>query len=171
VRRFLPIILLDDCATTGAAMPGENGMPTEKEDALGAKEGIIGISLPGKYPDWAAFKSAGFDPDALWRRIEGDVELLRELIAVFEEESLEMLGKLAAAIQNGDAAGLEKMGHKIKGSVLQFSGFGAAAAALALEQLGRSGTIAGAETALKKLKHEIDILMKSLHAMAGEMSQ
>jgi HPt (histidine-containing phosphotransfer) domain-containing protein len=146
-------------------------MQMEKEDALQAKKRIIGIDLPGKAPDWAAFKSAGFDPDALWRRIEGDVELLRELIAVFEEESPEMLDKLATAIENGDAAGLEKVGHKIKGSVLQFSGFAAGAAALELEQLGRNGTLTGAEAALQKLKQEIDILMKSLHVMAGEISQ
>jgi HPt (histidine-containing phosphotransfer) domain-containing protein len=121
--------------------------------------------------DWTGLKSAGFDPEALWERVEGDTELLGDLIAVFKKESPGMLAKLAAAIENGDAAGLERAAHKIKGSALQFSGFGAAAAALELEQLGRSGTVAGAEAALERLKQEINMLLKSLQAMAGEMSQ
>lgn len=145
-------------------------MPAEKEHVFEAKEAIIS-GLQSGDPGWAGLKSEGFDPDALWDRVDQDVELLRDLIAVFEEEFPSMLKNLEAAIENGDASGVERAGHKIKGSVLQFSGRGAAAAAFELEQLGRSGTVAGARAPLEKLKQETDILVKSLHAMTDGMAQ
>src|SRR5438270_1860010 len=142
-------------------------MQTVKANVSGTKEAIIGGALQSRGANWAGLKSAGFDPDALWDRIDGDLELLRDLIAVFEEELPGMLASLEAAIRNGDAAELEKSGHKIKGSVLQFSGHSAAAAALQLEELGRNGTVAGGEIALQMLKQETEVLVKSLHAMSG----
>jgi HPt (histidine-containing phosphotransfer) domain-containing protein len=97
--------------------------------------------------------------------VDGDPELLRDLMAVFEEEFPAMLESLEQAIQNGDATGLERAAHKIKGSMLQFSGHGAAAAALQLEELGRNGTVAGAGIPLQQLKQETEVLVKTLHTM------
>jgi HPt (histidine-containing phosphotransfer) domain-containing protein len=163
----LPIILLAGLPMT---VPRQR-YGTQKVGHGKPESGDNGGKLPNHGQDWAGLKSAGFDPEALWGRVEGDAELLRDLITVFEEESPSMLAKLAAAIQNGDAADLERAAHKIKGSALQFSGLSAAAAALDLEQMGRRGALAGAEAALERLRQEIDVLLKSLHAMAGEMSQ
>jgi HPt (histidine-containing phosphotransfer) domain-containing protein len=140
-------------------------MRTEKEGISGANEVIIAGMLQRRNTDWAALKSAGFDPGSLWERVDGDPELLRDLLEVFKEEFPPMLAGLEHAIQNGDATGLERSAHKIKGSMLQFSGHGAAAAALQLEELGRNGTVAGAGIALQRLKQETEILMKTLHTM------
>jgi HPt (histidine-containing phosphotransfer) domain-containing protein len=142
-----------------------------KKSVMGSPNwGIMTGKLPSHGPDWAGLKSAGFDPDALWGRVDGDTALLRDLVVVFEEEFPSILAKVAAAIQNGDAAGLERAAHKIKGSVLQLSGSGAASAAMELEQLGRSGTLAGAAAVLEKLEQEIHILVKSLHVMAEDVT-
>jgi HPt (histidine-containing phosphotransfer) domain-containing protein len=146
-------------------------MRTEKEAVSGAKEGIMAGMLQSRGTGWPGLKSAGFDPEALWERVDGDMELLRDLLTIFKEESPAMLKSLEEAIQSGSPVELERAGHKIKGSVLQFSGYAAAAAALQLEQLGRDGTVAGAEATLQKLKQEIEVLVKSLHVMTSAIAQ
>jgi HPt (histidine-containing phosphotransfer) domain-containing protein len=124
--------------------------------------------LHGHGPSWSGLRSAGFDPEALWQRVDGDMELLRQLLAVFEQEFSAMLAGVERAIAEGDAPGLEKAGHKIKGSLLQFSAHHAAAAAQQLEILGRQGTVDGAAGALETLKRATRLLLKSLHVMTGE---
>jgi len=111
-------------------------------------------------------KTERFDPGSLWDRVDGDMGLLRELIEVFAEEGPRMLARVDNAIRNGSALELEKASHKIKGSVLQFSASAAAAVALKLEEIGKRGIVAGAEQLLAQLKQEVELLQKSLNAMA-----
>jgi HPt (histidine-containing phosphotransfer) domain-containing protein len=121
--------------------------------------------LRNQDPCWADLKNARFDPETLWKRVEGDPELLRELIAVFETEFPEMLANATRAIENHDTAQLERVAHKIKGTVTQFSASVAVAAARELEQLGRSGTLTDAAGVLEKLKREMEWLVGRLHLM------
>lgn len=110
--------------------------------------------------------SAEFDAEALWKRVEGDPELLRGLIAVFETEYPAMLASAARAIENQDATQLERAAHKIKGTMLQFSAGTAATAAFELEQLGKSGMLTGARATLERLKREVEWLIERLHLMS-----
>jgi HPt (histidine-containing phosphotransfer) domain-containing protein len=98
------------------------------------------------------------------------MELLRQLLAVFEQEFSGMLAGVEKAIAKGDAAELEKAAHKIKGSLLQFSAHHAAEAAQRLESLGRNGTVNGAVGALETLKRAVGLLLKSLHVLTGEQA-
>lgn len=146
--------------------------PQQAKEKSGVSEMKSGTMVPAlkQHFTFADLKSAGFDPDALWQRVEGDLELLRDLVAVWEQESPGMLAHIRTAIHEDDVQGLERSGHKIKGSLLQFSAGAAAAAALRLEQLGRSGTVAGAGEFFHALQREIDLLVRSLHAMVGRMT-
>jgi HPt (histidine-containing phosphotransfer) domain-containing protein len=110
-------------------------------------------------------KSERFDPESLWDRVEGDPELLRDLAAVFAEEAPRLLGQIEAAIGKGSATELEKASHKMKGSVLQFSAPLAAAAALELEEKGRSGSVAGAGPVIDRLRTEVELLQEELRSM------
>ena len=87
-------------------------------------------------------KSGHFDPDALWNRVHGDVNLLRELADLFAVEVPEMLAGVEKAIKHGSPSDLEKSSHKVKGSMLQFSAHAAADIALELEEHGRVGSMA-----------------------------
>ena len=115
-------------------------------------------------------QNSGFDADALWERVDGDVELLRDLMRIFRVEFPGMIGGAEAAFRQGDAAGLAKSGHKLKGSLLQFSGRAGAAAAQQLEELGKTGRVTGAEPLIHTLKQEVELLMKSLNTMVGRMA-
>ncbi|HZD92676.1 MAG TPA: Hpt domain-containing protein [Candidatus Sulfotelmatobacter sp.] len=141
-------------------------MDIKKQDSTEPNREIIAGVLEGQGSRWGDLKSGGFDPDALWRRVDENDELLLDLINVFETEFPEMMRQLEATIRRGDAVGVERSSHKIKGSLLQFSAHAAAAAALRLEQLGRSGAVAGAEVFFQGLTQETDLLLKSLHTMA-----
>jgi HPt (histidine-containing phosphotransfer) domain-containing protein len=114
-------------------------------------------------------KSEHFDSDALWNRVHGDVNLLRELVYLFAAEIPVMLTKIEKAIKQGSPSDLENASHKIKGSMLQFSAH--AAAARQLEENGRIGAMAGAENLLQDLQQEISELQQTLEAMARDGRQ
>jgi HPt (histidine-containing phosphotransfer) domain-containing protein len=119
----------------------------------------------------ADLKDARFDLDALWRRVGHDRELLRELIGLLECESPAMLAQIASAIGKDDAEQVRKLSHKIKGSLLQFSGQAAAACAAKLEELGRNSSVAGADQLLHELEREIGLLLESLNKITRTKSE
>jgi HPt (histidine-containing phosphotransfer) domain-containing protein len=110
-------------------------------------------------------KSEHFDPEALWRRVDHDRDLLRELVAVFTEEAPGLLARIDEGIQAGLAGDVKKASHKLKGSLLQFSARTAVAAAQELEEKAQNGLVAGAAPLLNRLRHEIDLLREALSAM------
>jgi len=125
-------------------------------------------AIPGTLASASRFshlKSEKFDPESLLELLDGDMDLLRELISVFDAEYPGMIARVEAAVQQGSALDLEKSAHRLKGSVLQFSGRAAGAAAFELEEKGRNGSVAGAEKPLQTLKAETESLMKALHLM------
>ena len=110
------------------------------------------------------------DRAELLRRVGGDVNLLKELVALFLESYPGRMSDLRGAVQQRDSGALERAAHAMKGSVGTFSARAAMEAARELEERGRSGDLAGAEAALVKLEEEIERLMPALRAMGSEES-
>jgi len=110
-------------------------------------------------------KNEHFDPESLWRRVDHDRDLLRELVAVFAKEAPRLLARIEEGILAGLAGDVKKASHKLKGSLLQFSARTALAAAQELEEKAQNGLIAGATPLLNRLRHEIDLLREGLNAM------
>lgn len=145
-------------------------MNLEKQDIPGLNREII-ASVLLRVARLNHLKSEHFDPDALWRRVHGDMTLLRELVELFAAEVPGMLARIEKAIEHGSPSDLEKASHKIKGSMLQFSAHAAAAIALQLEEIGRIGSMAGTERLLQKLRQEISELEQILRAMVRNGAQ
>lgn len=137
----------------------------EKTGVWERNQEIIAGRLENQGPNFSHLKSDRFDPDSLWERVDGDMELLRELLEVFTEEGPRMLASIEEAIQHGSALELQKSAHKMKGSVLQFSATAAAAIAFELEEKGKHGSLDGTAPLYARLKDEIDLLWKSLKSM------
>ncbi len=110
-------------------------------------------------------KSEIFDTTALWNRVDGDVDLLRELAAVFAAEAPAILAQIVLAIHSGDPETVEKASHKLKGSALQLAASAAAAAARQLEEMGKSKSLNGAEASLVTLRNELRLLQDALNSM------
>ena len=127
--------------------------------------------MDDKNPTFANLKSSSFDPAALWERLNGDVELLRDLVKIFSEEAPHLLEHIGAAIKRRSFSEVQNFSHKLKGSVLQFSGARAAALAVSLEQMGAQKSLEGAEKTLYALKEEIANLTRSLQSMAQKQGR
>ncbi|HKT50963.1 MAG TPA: Hpt domain-containing protein [Candidatus Angelobacter sp.] len=116
---------------------------------------------------WESLTSERFDPSALWRRVDGDMQLLAELVKIFAAEYPELLLKIDSAARDGDAETLREASHKLKGSLLQLSAPVAAQAAADLERLAASNSLNDAVLSVNTLKKEIDFLVRLLEAMAS----
>lgn len=110
-------------------------------------------------------KTETFDSVALWERVNRDMELLRDLVDLFEQQCPVLLEGIESAIGRGAYADLQKLSHKLKGSLLQFSAQQAAAIASTLEEMAKQRKLEGAEPALARLNAEIARLLPALRAM------
>jgi HPt (histidine-containing phosphotransfer) domain-containing protein len=113
-------------------------------------------------------KTSSFDPRAVWNRVNGDTELLRELVEIFVQEYPGLLRDIATAIAQCAFDDVRKLSHKLKGSALQFSGSGAAALAEALERMGQEKSLQGAEQVLSNLERETAVLVRSLRCITSK---
>ena len=73
----------------------------------------------------------------------GDSELVARLVPVFLRESSRLLLDLDDAIRAGDAAAIERLAHRLKGSIGQWSTASAYEAARAIESAARSAALEG----------------------------
>jgi HPt (histidine-containing phosphotransfer) domain-containing protein len=107
------------------------------------------------------------DVPALMDRLEGDMELLKELVALYVEDEPGLLAEIDRAIEGGDADGVRRAAHTLKGAVSNFCAPAAQAAALELETAGRAGVLDGAPAALARLRDVLD----KVRAELGELSR
>ena len=110
-------------------------------------------------------ESESFDPLSLWERVNGDMDLLRDLVQLFAVEYPDLLLNIKSAIERGSSTDVQRLSHKLKGSALQFSGKLAAAAAGKLEEMGRTESLDGADATMVTLQIEVVRLMESLKVM------
>src|SRR5438093_383143 len=73
------------------------------------------------------------DVAASLRRMGNNRELFCEVVAIYDEDSPQLLERIRAAIREGDAARLHQAAHSLKGLVSNFGAGAAAEAAYALE--------------------------------------
>ena len=103
-------------------------------------------------------------------RVDGDSELLGELVEIFLEESPSMLAEIQEAVSQKDAKALEHSAHTLKGAVGNFGAQNVVEAAFVLEKAGREGNLAGTETRLNTLEQSLQELEPALSALRMEMA-
>jgi HPt (histidine-containing phosphotransfer) domain-containing protein len=101
------------------------------------------------------------------RGIDGDVELLGELCALFVEDWPARLEELRSALHALDAGRLERAAHGLKGVLGALGGRGAAAVAGALETLARDGHLDAAPAELAQLEGAVAEVIAFLPLPAG----
>jgi hypothetical protein len=109
-----------------------------------------------------AAERPALDIAAALDRVDGDRQLLSEIAGIFLTDVPAMVQNIRAALAASDPAALARAAHRVKGSVLTFAAGPASEAALALEQLGRAGTLEGAEGLGRTLERELERLSESL---------
>lgn len=120
------------------------------------------ITTKGDRPD------ALLDPELALERVDGDRELLREVVKLFLDEAPQLVLNLRTAIERDECKALERVAHSLKGSAGNFGAAKVVSAALRLEELGRSGTTEGAGQLLQFLEAALEELRPALLDLIGE---
>jgi two-component system sensor histidine kinase/response regulator len=106
-----------------------------------------------------------FDRAAALMRVEGDTELLVEIIEVFLDDSPRLLSQIREALKREDLKLLEQAAHTLKGSVGNFCAPAAYAAALKLEKIGGEGNVEKAQEAWIDLERAMEQLRPALQLL------
>jgi HPt (histidine-containing phosphotransfer) domain-containing protein len=105
---------------------------------------------------------AVFDRESMLADLDGDDDLLAELIETMKAEAPKLVHELRVAVEAADAALVGRAAHTLKGAVSNFGARSAASAALHLEQMGRSGNLTGVTAVLATLEVEMKALAEAL---------
>jgi two-component system, sensor histidine kinase and response regulator len=98
------------------------------------------------------------DPEVAMAHVEGNEDLIKEMVGIFFEESGDMISKIESGIETGDAKLVERAAHTLKSSSAMFGAKRARTAAFELELAGQSGDISGAPQLFDRLQQEIELL-------------
>jgi HPt (histidine-containing phosphotransfer) domain-containing protein len=101
-------------------------------------------------------------------RVEGNKELLEEIVGLFFEEIPGLLAAIQESMVRRDANALHRAAHTLKGAIGNFGANGAFDAALRLEMLGRAGDLTNVEEAYAELEIAILHLQDALVALREE---
>ena len=88
--------------------------------------------------------------------VDGDTELLRELVEEFIEEIPKQMADLRDVLAEGDADQVERKAHSLKGAVGNFGAVTVFDLAYELENRGREHRLDGADAVLDQLEHELN---------------
>jgi PAS domain S-box-containing protein len=106
------------------------------------------------------------DQKALWKRLDGDGELLRELLDGYRDYCPQVLADLRQGVETQDAALVQQSAHQIKGVISNFAAAEAYATARDLERSGRNADLAQAPDMLARLEAALVAVDRELEEMA-----
>ena len=105
------------------------------------------------------------DPAAALARVGGDWELLRDIIGLFRQSGPQLLAEIRAALDGGDAGGVRRAAHTLKGSAGFFAAAAVTTTAGRLEALAAAGDLAAAAKLIDHLAGEVERLQDLLAAL------
>jgi two-component system, sensor histidine kinase and response regulator len=105
-----------------------------------------------------------YDRAAALERLGWDEELFAEVADLFRTDAPRMMEEIRQAIAAGDAVGVRRSAHGLKGSAGYVGGGPTVTAALALEEMAAAGDLTTAPMAADSLEREIDRLTTALAA-------
>ena len=155
----------------GAGMDHYITKPIDQRRLFEAVEGAFTRApLPEAAPVVAPDSMLQFDPAVVLKRVDGDMELLREIAGLFFEDTPRLLAEARAAIARADGSALERAAHALKGAVGNFGARAAFDAAMALEKMGRAGPLTHAPESLATLEQQIALLRPALDALLNQQA-
>jgi HPt (histidine-containing phosphotransfer) domain-containing protein len=95
------------------------------------------------------------DFDRAVEEFEGDEEFLLYVLSEFLKECRAHLESIRKALREGDAGGVARDAHAVKGGAANLTANDLAGAALDLEKLGKSGAAPGGEGLLARFEREL----------------
>ncbi len=112
--------------------------------------------------------TGALDRVALLDRVEGDRELLGDIIELFKEDSVRQMTAIREAIDKKEADTLRRAAHTLKGTCGNLGAVEAAATALELEKLAAAGDLSHAHDSSRLLEVQIQRASKLLDELKQE---
>jgi HPt (histidine-containing phosphotransfer) domain-containing protein len=109
-----------------------------------------------------AVDTDAFDRADVLARVEGDLELLGELAAMFRVETKRMISEITFALVTSNPRELQRVAHLLKSSAGSLGGTAVSRTAAAFETMGRENAFIGGAGLLKTLEGELFDLDRSL---------
>jgi CheY-like chemotaxis protein len=132
---------------------------------------LAGIQKSATMSDNPSQAGELLDRASLLERVEGDHELLAEMIHLFLGEAPRLLEAMRNALQRGDMLALEQSAHSMKGAAGNLSAPATARAASQLEQNAKNGDAESAKTSLAILEGAVEQLLPVLADLCQEVSK
>jgi CheY-like chemotaxis protein len=132
------------------------GLFAEMERCLANRKGSNVMTEDDKAP------VEQIDRVSLLERVEGDQELLTEMIHLFQEDAPNLLTAIRDALDRGDMVVLERSAHSLKGALSNLSAKAAAAAALQLEKDANNKEAESAKKSLAQVERAMEQLLPAL---------
>ncbi len=177
----LPVIAMTAHAMKGdrerclaAGMDGYVSKPIQPAELFEAIDGLArtktapGPSAPRMRPAAARTLEPVVDRQALLGRLEGDTQLLTEIVDLFIQSAPRLMREMKKCLTARDAQGVARAAHTLKGAVANFGAQAALEATLHLETLARENKLKSARAAWATLEKEIDRLKKALAGLRQE---
>ena len=111
------------------------------------------------------------DRVSLLERVEGDQELLAEMIRLFLADEPQLLNAMRNALQQGDMILLERSAHSMKGAAGNMSAQVTVDAASQLEQSAKNGDAESSRANLVALEGAVERLLPVLADLCQEVSK
>jgi PAS domain S-box-containing protein len=111
------------------------------------------------------------DRVSLLERVEGDQELLTEIIHLFQENAPRLLTAMRDALQSGDMATLERTAHSLKGAMSNLSANAAAATAQQLESDAKNNNVESATENIAEVERAVKQLLQVLMEVCQEVAK
>ncbi|WP_231615435.1 response regulator [Novipirellula artificiosorum] len=103
-----------------------------------------------------------FDPEAMLRNTGGDVAFAKQLIEMFQTESILQLQEIQSAVEQRDAAAIQSAAHTLKGSVAIFGADPCMDAVRKLEGISKQGDLTEIEPAWHSVQSLTEQLREAL---------
>ena len=104
---------------------------------------------------------------------EAGGEMVIELLAIFQEDSMARLEELHRAIGNGDSGAIQSQAHSLKGSAAQIGAVAVSGLCRQMERLSKTGTVLEQEALYEEIAaalREVIDRIPVIQALAAESS-
>jgi two-component system sensor histidine kinase/response regulator len=115
-------------------------------------------------------RSKVFDNDAALRHVEGDCDLLDEIIRIFADQCPKTMYEIQNAIRAADLSVLERAAHSLKGAASNLCAVGVTQSAVELEESARSGDSSRSREQFQALEREVEKLLRELEAFSRKVA-
>jgi diguanylate cyclase (GGDEF)-like protein len=109
-----------------------------------------------------------FDRQAFITKMFGDIDLAREMAALFLSHTPAVMNSIREALANKNAKDLASNAQSLKGSIANIGAEGALATVTELERLGHAGNLTEASKIFHRLETEMVVLREALESVSGE---